>query len=64
PEGRVRGMRVRGGFEIDMVWKDRKLQHFEIRNVASDDGKCTIQYKGKKQELTIARGKSIVMDSF
>ncbi|MEN5075929.1 glycoside hydrolase family 95 protein [Isoptericola cucumis] len=33
PEGRVRGLRARGGFEITMTWSALRLQHARVRSV-------------------------------
>lgn len=54
-DGNVKGMRVRGGFELDMEWRDGKLARVEIRNVSSEDGQCTIRYGGKTKALVIDR---------
>jgi alpha-L-fucosidase 2 len=59
PEGQVRGMRLRGGFELDMTWKDAKLTHAQIRNVSGIDGKCEVRYKDKAHLLEIPRGGSV-----
>lgn len=61
PEGRVKGMKVRGGFELDMEWQNGKLLRAEIRNVASPEGKCEVRTVGKVWTLTIERGKAVVL---
>ncbi|MCK9793001.1 glycoside hydrolase family 95 protein [Isoptericola sp. 4D.3] len=33
PEGRVRGLRTRGGFEITMSWADHRLQQARVRSL-------------------------------
>jgi alpha-L-fucosidase 2 len=32
PEGQVRGLRARGGFDVDITWKDRKLTAVTLRS--------------------------------
>jgi alpha-L-fucosidase 2 len=57
--GKVTGLRARGGFQVDIAWQDGKLSSANIR---SDLGApCTISYGGKPIELKIKKGRSIVV---
>ena len=40
-DGEVRGLRGRGGFEVDMVWRDKMLVSAQIK--ASGDRECTLR---------------------
>ncbi len=43
PAGTVRGLRARGGFEIqELVWRDGRLDHAEIRSTLG--GECRVRY--------------------
>ena len=41
PRGHVRGLRARGGFEIDIAWEDGKLQQATIRSQRG--GTCRVR---------------------
>lgn len=41
PSGRIRGIRARGGYEIDLDWADGKLQRAVIQ--ASQSGRCQVR---------------------
>jgi alpha-L-fucosidase 2 len=38
--GSIRGLRARGGFEVNMEWKNRKLTHLQI--ISHAGGKCRL----------------------
>jgi alpha-L-fucosidase 2 len=44
-EGEVRGLRARGGFEVDLAWRDGKLTRTEIRGATG--AKLRVRYGGK-----------------
>jgi len=53
-EGSVKGLVARGGFVIDMNWKNLQLQSATV--VAKKGGVCTISYQGKKVILQTKAG--------
>jgi alpha-L-fucosidase 2 len=57
PNGFVRGLRARGGFEVDIVWKDRELDHATIKSITGTD--CHVRYRDKTVRLRIRRGTSV-----
>ena len=61
PTGSVKGMRVRGGFQLDMTWKDGKLAAATLKNISSPDGRCIVLYNGQKKSFTIAPGQPLVI---
>ena len=54
PSGSVKGLRARGGVQVDLEWKTGKLVNATIRSLGGSDG--VIRYDGKLVRLKIARG--------
>jgi len=60
PSGHVRGLRARGGFEVDLDWKGGKLTRAVVRSLAGQPG--TVRYRGAKAALTLPRGGKVTFD--
>ena len=61
PNGSVRGLRARGGFEVDIEWKDGQLTHARIRSLLGQS--CKVQYGAKAIEFEAASGSVCHVDS-
>ncbi|MEY4917331.1 MAG: hypothetical protein RL616_1244, partial [Verrucomicrobiota bacterium] len=57
PDGKVSGLRARGGCEVGVKWANGKLSAATIRNV-SGDGKIKVRYGGKVVELNLKKGEA------
>jgi len=56
PTGYVRGLRARGGFEVDIAWKDGKLTKAAIHSNLGNT--CKLRYGDKLIELKSTAGRS------
>jgi alpha-L-fucosidase 2 len=56
PAGAVRGLRARGGFEVDIAWGSGKLAAATIR--AAQGGNCLVRHGGKSVAVGFAPGQS------
>jgi hypothetical protein len=55
--GPMRGLRARGGFEVDRVWAGGKLTRARVRNVAQNPS-CRVRYRGSVRELGVPPGQA------
>lgn len=60
PSGAVTGLRARGSFELDLVWKHSELDHATIRSLAGKP--CQVRYRDKVVPLHLRRGATIRLD--
>jgi alpha-L-fucosidase 2 len=53
-EGSVSGLRVRGGFEVDIAWREGKLKSAMLRSTLG--GNCRVHYGAKTLNLSTKKG--------
>ncbi|HYD84635.1 MAG TPA: glycoside hydrolase family 95 protein, partial [Opitutus sp.] len=61
PDGEVRGLRARGGFEVDVRWKGGELEQARIRSLRGTA--ATVKYRERRLELQATpKGRVLVLD--
>jgi len=59
-DGEVRGLRARGGFEVDLAWRDGKLLKAVVR---SDKGSpLVLRYGSESRALEMKPGQTLILD--
>ena len=54
-DGRVKGLRARGGYEVDMEWRGEKLTRAVIRGKGNASGECTVRYGNETKTLRLGK---------
>jgi alpha-L-fucosidase 2 len=62
PNGSVKGLRARGGFELDLEWKDSKLAGATIRSAGGTS--ATVRYGEKTDKIQLKPGGSTRIAKF
>ncbi len=51
PSGSVKGLRARGGYEIDLTWSEGRLAEAQIRSATATT--CPVRYRGRAESIPL-----------
>jgi alpha-L-fucosidase 2 len=61
PAGSVRGLRARGGFEVDIAWQDGSLTSATLRSISGTS--CQVSYDRRAAEYKLKPGETVRLNS-
>ncbi|MCD4725089.1 MAG: glycoside hydrolase family 95 protein [Bacteroidales bacterium] len=61
PDGSIKGLRARGGFEVDVEWEGGLMSTITI--YATTDNECTVKYKDNEVIIDLKKGESVSLNS-
>ena len=60
PDGSVKGLRARGGFEVDLAWKDGRLVSATVHSLLGNP--CRLRYGAATRNVNIEKGGTFQWD--
>ena len=60
PQGRISGIRARGGFELDLAWKDGALQEYTLRSLNGQP--AVIRIGDQQQRIQLKKGETRIVE--
>lgn len=57
PDGQVKGLKARGGFELDIAWKNGELESLRVHSKM--DNSCRLVYREKEMLLEMEKGETL-----
>jgi len=63
PTGSVKGLRARGGYEVNITWKDGKLTSARIQPIHTGTSAITVRYGDRASLIPFKRGAEVRLNS-
>ncbi|MBN1845687.1 MAG: glycoside hydrolase family 95 protein [Sedimentisphaerales bacterium] len=60
PSGSISGLRARGGFELEIAWRDGKLRSAAIKSLRGNP--CKVRYGALTAEFAVPAGETLLLD--
>jgi alpha-L-fucosidase 2 len=62
PSGSVKGLRARGGFEVDVTWQNGKLASAKIKSVQDGKKMVAVRYGGVTENIELKSGGEVTLN--
>ncbi|HVY85608.1 MAG TPA: hypothetical protein VG943_10775 [Caulobacterales bacterium] len=59
PSGSVRGLRARGGFDVDLAWSGGEIESVRLRS--THGGEAKLRYRGALRTVRVRPGRDVTL---